>query len=237
LDREGIWTNITELETAVLCGGTNGNYLMLPGMDKIRDTDGNGVINVDDALPIMWSGVGTNPPLQFGANLNVSYMGFEIVINLAGSSLFTMAKSRLDQWGYGTQYRFFLTEYLDRWHTENDTDNPHDPATKWIPGKWEALTVNTTGNTTGLTTDKWRMDASYLRLKTVELAYNIPAKYTKVIGLSNARVFFNGYNLFTICNNFLKDMDPERDEGYYSYAAGNTYPLMRSYNIGLNIKF
>jgi TonB-linked SusC/RagA family outer membrane protein len=234
-ERDGIWTNITELETAVLCGGTNGNYLMLPGMDKIKDTDGNGVVNGDDALPITWSGAGTNPPLQFGANMNASYKGFEVVVNLAGSSLFTMAKSRGDQWGYGTQYRFFLAEYLDRWHTANDTDNPFDPATQWIPGKWEALTVNGTGNTTGMTTDKWRMNATYIRLKTIEFAYNVPAKYSKKIGLSNARVFINGYNLFTICNPFLKDMDPERDEG--AFSAGNTYPLMRSYNIGLNIKF
>lgn len=234
-ERDGIFTNITETETVPLNGGSNGNYFVLPGMDKIIDTDGNGVLNGDDALPITWSGAGTNPPLQFGTNLNASYRNFEVVISLAGSSLFTMSKSRGDQWGYGVQYRFFLAEYLDRWHTANDTDNPFDPATVWIPGKWEALTINTSGTQTGTTTDKWRMDATYVRLKTVELAYSIPAKYTKVIGLSSARVYLNGYNLFTICNPFLKDMDPERDEG--AFSAGNTYPLMRSYNIGLNIKF
>ena len=234
-ERAGIYTSITQTELAPLNGGANGNYFVLPGMDILKDTDGNGVLNGDDALPITWSGAGTNPPLQFGTNLNASYMGFDIAVNLAGSSLFTMAKARGDQWGYGVQYRFFLAEYLDRWHTANDTDNPFDPATKWIPGKWEALTINTTGTQTGTTTDKWRMNATYLRMKTLELGYNIPAKYTKVIGLSSARVYLNGYNLFTICNPFLKDMDPERDEG--AFSAGNTYPLMRSYNIGLNIKF
>jgi TonB-linked SusC/RagA family outer membrane protein len=236
-ERDGIWTDITQLETAVLCGGTYGNYMMLPGMDRIVDIDGNGVINGDDTLPIMWWPCvdGANPPLQYGASMNAGYKGFELIINLAGSSLFCMFKFRTDQWGYGTQYRFFLTEYLDRWHTANDTDNPHDPATQWIPGKWEALTMNTTGNTTGTNTDKWFIDGTYLRLKTVELAYNIPAKYVKVARLSNARVFFNGYNLFTICNSFLKDLDPERDPG--AYYAGAAYPLMRSYNIGLNIKF
>jgi hypothetical protein len=186
-------------------------------------------------MPIMWSGAGTNPPMQFGSTLNASYRNFELVISLAGSSLFTMAKSRTDQWGYGTQYRFFLARYLDRWHTANDTDNPRDPATVWIPGEWEALTVNSSGTTTSLSTDKWRVDATYLRVKSVELAYNVPQSFTRVIGLTNARIFFNGYNLLTFCNDFLKDMDPERSEG--AYNAGNTYPLMRSYNIGLNIKF
>ena len=102
-------------------------------------------------------------------------------------------------------------------------------------GQMEALTVNGNGNQTGTTTDKWRMDATYLRLKTLELGYNVPAKYAKTIGLKSARVYVNGYNLFTICNPFLKDMDPERDEG--AFGAGNTYPLMRSINLGLNIKF
>jgi TonB-linked SusC/RagA family outer membrane protein len=234
-ERDGIFTNLEELETAPLCGGTLGNYMMLPGMDRIKDTNGDGRISSDDQLPITWSGQGTNPPLQYGASLNASYMGFDLVISVAGSSLFTMGKSRSDQWGYGTQYRFFLAEYLDRWHTANDTDNPRDPATVWIPGKWEALTINSSNTTTGTTTDKWRMDASYLRIKTVELGYNVPVKYTKVIGLKGVRVYFNGYNLYTFCNDFLKDMDPERDEG--AYGAGNTYPIMRSFNMGLNIKF
>jgi len=234
-ERDGIFTNLEELETAPLCGGTLGNYMMLPGMDKIVDTDGDGRISGDDALPITWSGAGTNPPMQFGASLNASYMGFDVVISLAGSSLFTMAKGRGDQWGYGTQYRFFLAEYLDRWHTVNDTDNPRDPATEWIPGKWEALTINGNNTTTGTTTDEWRMDATYLRIKTVELGYNLPLRYVQVVGLKNVRVYLNGYNLFTFCNDFLKDMDPERDEG--AYSAGNTYPIMRSFNMGLNIKF
>jgi hypothetical protein len=234
-ERDGIYTAINQYETAPLCGGTNGNYLMLPGMDKIKDINGDGIINGTDALPITWSGAGTNPPLQFGANLNAGYGNFELTVNMSGSSLFTMSKSRGDQWGYGTQYRFFLSEFMDRWHTANDTDNPRDPATVWIPGKWEALTVNGTGNTTGIVTDKWRMDATYLRIKTVELAYNVPVKYLKVIGLTGARVYVNGYNLYTFCNSFLKDMDPERDEG--AYSAGNTYPIMRSVNFGLNIKF
>jgi TonB-linked SusC/RagA family outer membrane protein len=234
-ERDGIYTNIVDLETAPLSGGTLGNYMMLPGMDRIVDTDGDGRISGDDALPIMWSGAGTNPPMQFGGSFNAGYKGFDIVISLSGSSLFTMAKGRGDQWGYGTQYRFFLAEYLDRWHTVNDTDNPRDPATQWVPGKWEALTINGNNTTTGTTTDKWRMDATYLRVKTVELGYNLPSKYVKVVGLKNVRVYLNGYNLFTFCNDFLKDMDPERDEG--SYGAGNTYPIMRSFNMGLNIKF
>jgi TonB-linked SusC/RagA family outer membrane protein len=231
---DGIYTDLEEYETAPLCGGTLGNYMMLPGMEKVVDLNGDGRLSGDDALPTAWSGQGTNPPMQFGASLNASYRGFDVVITMAGSSLFTKQKNR-DQWGYGTQYRFFLAEFEDRWHTANDTDNPRDPATEWIPGKWEALGINTSNTSVGITTDRWRVDATYLRIKTVELGYNIPFRYVKVAGLKGVRIYLNGYNLLTFCNDFLKDQDPERDEGPYN--AGNIYPIMKSFNMGLNIKF
>lgn len=230
-----VWQNVTELETAPLQGGVNGNSLELPGMDKIRDIDGNGVINGNDVLPNGFSGAGTNPPLQAGLNANANYLNFDFNVGVAGGTMFSMSKSRSDQWGYGMSYPMFFTKYLDHWHTANVTDNPFDPATVWIPGKWEAVTANTTGNTSGSSTDKWRMDATYLRVKTIELGYTIPSKITKVIKISSCRAFVNCYNLFTLCNQNLKDMDPEKDEG--AYSAGNTYPIMRSYNFGLDIKF
>lgn len=234
-ERDGVWTNITDYETAALQGGTNGNSLMLPGMDKITDIDGNGVINSNDVLPNMWSGAGTNPPLQFGLNMNANYMNFDFTLGISGGTMFSMSKSRTDQWGYGMTYPMFFSKYLDHWSTQNVTDNPFDPATVWIPGEWEAITANTTGNTTGVSTDKWRMDATYLRVKTIELGYTVPSKITKVIRITNCRAFINCYNLLTFCNKNLKDMDPERDEG--AYSAGNTYPIMRSFNFGLDIKF
>ena len=56
----------------------------------------------------------------------------------------------------------------------------------------------------------------------------------KRIGLNSARIFVNGSNLLTFCNKALKDADPEREER--DWGANLAYPLMRTYNFGLNIK-
>jgi len=234
-ERDGIWTNLNEYETAILLGSTYGNSRMLPGMDKIIDTNGDGIIDSNDQLPIMWSGAGTNPPLQFGFSTYTHYMNFDLNILVAGGAMFSMSQGRGSQWGYGTSAPVFYTRYLDRWHTQNPTDNPFDPATEWVPGKWEALTAVNTGTTTSLSTDKWRMPATYLRVKTIELGYNVPEKFTNKIRFTGIRAFINANNILTFCHEGLKMLDPERDEG--SFSAGNTYPIMKSFNFGLELKF
>ena len=55
------------------------------------------------------------------------------------------------------------------------------------------------------------------------------------LGINSCRFFVNGSNLFTICNDMLKNADPEREER--DWGANLSYPLMRTYNIGLNINF
>lgn len=59
--------------------------------------------------------------------------------------------------------------------------------------------------------------------------------FMKRIGLNSARIFVNGSNLLTFCNKALKDADPEREER--DWGANLAYPLMRTYNFGLNINF
>ena len=239
-ERDGIVTSVTDVEMAPLMGGNRGNSLMLPGMDLIVDVNGDGVINGNDQQFDMFSNSGffgdaLNPPLQFGLNLYASYMNFDFSMGLAGASMFSMGKSRNDQWGYQTRYSSFWEKYLDRWHTQDPTANPFDPATVWIPGEWEALTANPNNQTSGLATDKWQMDATFLRAKNVELGYTVPGNVIRKIGLTGVRAYVNVFNLFTLVNKNLKDVDPERAEG--AYRTSNTYPLMRTFNFGLEVKF
>ena len=234
------YQDITEYEeNAPLYGGTNGNSYRLPGMYEIEDINGDGIINSSDQLPTSFAGVGSNPPLQFGSNITVSYKNFDAVIGLQGASMFTIQCDRSDNWGYGNRFPVFWSRYLDRWHTEDPKADPYDPATKWIPGRWEALTALTTGNMTNAATSRWRMDASYLRIKSLELGYTLPSKWTKRIKLDKVRAYLNTFNLFTFCNEDVRGFDPERNEANNGgqYTAGLSYPLMRSYNFGLEISF
>ena len=76
------------------------------------------------------------------------------------------------------------------------------------------------------------MNASYLRLKNIEVGYTIPTKYLKRFGLSKVRAYVNMTNPFVFCNKDLKEFDPEISDG-----NGFAYPLQKSYNFGLNINF
>ena len=235
---DGQYTDITEYQTAPLLGGTSGNSKCLPGSYKIIDANGDGVINGNDQLPIFWAGqyqgYATNPPLQYGLTLDGAWKGFDLNILLQGSALFTVFTKVDDVWGYGRNPTLW-EKYMDRWHTADPKADPYDPNTEWIAGKWPALRTNTSGTTDNLVTDMWRLNASYLRIKSVELGYTLPKSFTSKWGIEGIRVYVNAFNLFTFCGEDVKDMDPEREEG--SYAADLTYPLMRSFNFGLNINF
>jgi hypothetical protein len=113
-------------------------------------------------------------------------------------------------------------------------------------------------NTAGGGTDAnhfWVRDASFLRLKSVTLSYDLPGKILSRIGLADTRIYVTGYNLALLWNN-LKFADPELGERLDENGNNNannpnwkptsqnspnngvdTYPLMRTVTVGLNVSF
>jgi hypothetical protein len=78
----------------------------------------------------------------------------------------------------------------------------------------------------------WLRNASYLRLKNLEIGYTIPAHILSGLKITNARVYVSGANLFTFTR--IKDLDPE---GAVSAFGADGYLLQKLYNIGFNVKF
>lgn len=74
------------------------------------------------------------------------------------------------------------------------------------------------------------MDRSYVRLKNVEIGWRIPEAWTKKIGIKKARLYLNGQNLFTWDKLPYEHYDPEQKDVL-------TIPILRLYNIGLNVTF
>ena len=74
-------------------------------------------------------------------------------------------------------------------------------------------------------------DASYLRLKNVELSYNFPKQWFTHTPISALRMYVNGFNLLTWDK--LKVIDPEAQPA----NRGNFYPQQRIYNLGVNVTF
>jgi hypothetical protein len=130
-----------------------------------------------------------------------------------------------------------LAKFLDSWHTVNPDDNVFDPNTKWVPGKYPAMgyKYDNIKNTT-----KGVLDATYVRLKTLELGYSVPRSLLSKVGLKNCRVYVNGYNLFTLTG--LEGVDPEHPgqipNGDFNFGLGGyKYPLNRTFNVGANVTF
>lgn len=76
----------------------------------------------------------------------------------------------------------------------------------------------------------WVRDASYIRLKNMEIGYSIHAKTLRKAGIESLRIYANGYNLLTF--DYLGFIDPESKVG-----ANNRYPNLRIFNLGVNINF
>lgn len=75
----------------------------------------------------------------------------------------------------------------------------------------------------------WMQDGSFMRLKSLELGYTLPEKWTRKAHISNVRIYLNGTNLLTFSK--FKLWDPEMG------GNGLGYPIQRVYNIGLSVNF
>lgn len=233
-DYNGYYTSLDQYETAPLMGGNQGNSKMLPGSYAIIDANGDGIINENDQMPNHWTFGAVNPPIQFGLNMSAKYKLFDINLLWQGAAGYSINYRNNDIWGYG-RYPTLHEKFLDRWHPTNPADDPYNPTTQWTSGYYPAIRSNTDNTTDQHVVDVWRPSATYLRLKSVELGYSFSSDLVKRIGVSNVRVFANGFNLLTFTRRELRKADPERQEK--DWDANLTYPLMKSYNLGLYLNF
>lgn len=219
--------NMEEVIHAPLQNGNLGNTKELPGDYIFRDVNGDGVIDDKDKLPLFYGG---QPKLHYGITLSASWKGFDFSALLQGSGKYTVRFGEV--YGNILCYRGNTPEYFyDRWHKAD----PYDSNSEWIPGKWPATRYGIHMGSIYKESRIWRRDASYLRLKSVDIGYTIPSNLVKKYWIDNARIYVTAHNLFTFADSFVKPFDPEKIEG--AYSAGFTYPLTRSFNVGLNVTF
>jgi TonB-linked SusC/RagA family outer membrane protein len=225
----GRFQNMDEINTYPIQNGDNGNSKELPGDYIAKDQNGDGIINDLDKIPLFWSGT---PQVHFGLNVQASWKNFDFYALFQGSAFYTIqfeeVYARMLAFKGGNTPEYFY----DRWHRED----PYDPNSAWIPGEWPAIRLEQDmGSFYTRDSQIWRKDASYVRLKTVELGYSFDTKLLKSIGIEHLRVYVNGNNLFTFCDPFVKAFDPEKIEG--NFSAGLNYPLNKSFNFGLTMNF
>ena len=213
-----------------------GNRAIVPGMYKLVDRNGNGYIDSNDVFYTWGNG---STPLQFGLMLSGGWKNLDFSMMFNGAALRYKGYMMAGYSSFG-KLNYLPSQYTDSYHVTNYGDDPWDPETQWTPGYWPALVrVSQSGQSHNATYTSHQpynyINAAFLRLKTLEVGYRFAPRILQRMGIKNARVFFNGGNLFTICNPLLKYVDPETQDN--SSTAGGYYQINRTYNFGFNLTF
>jgi TonB-linked SusC/RagA family outer membrane protein len=197
------------------------NSTLRPGDIKYEDFNKDGVVDANDIQVI---GRGQTPELNYGLGLNVTWRRFTLDMNWQGASHFDIQEQHflIQPFANGMNaYAYFM----DRWRRED----PWDPNSKWIPGKYPS-TINDGAPNNKWNSSFWLLNATYIRLKSLSLSYNLESKFLKNRGVENLMISLSGQNLITISG--LGPIDPETPSGRLSY-----YPQQKTYNVGINITF
>lgn len=207
---EGVYQNAAEI-SAHQFGTTNPSAL--PGDIRFRDLNGDGMINDADRTFIG----NPVPKLSYGFNFSTSYKGFDLSFLLQGVEgvdRFNDTKKILD---YDTRPFNYTTAVLGSWNGEGSTNS--------IPR------ASFTDNGSSRLSTVYIEDASYLRLKNVELGYSFGALLNNRLGVQNLRLYASGQNLFTSTS--YGGLDPESTD----LVDMGTYPQSRAILFGVNVTF
>lgn len=224
----GQFQDAEEIIYAPVQNGDLGNTRELPGDFRFEDVNNDGVIDGNDMQPTFWNGT---PKMFYGLTLRSAWKGFDMNILFQGAARYSVRFQEL--YAEVLAYKGLNTPayFFDRWRKAD----PYDMNSEWIPGEWPASRLNTDVGMMYAESKIWRRDASYVRLKSMELGYSFQPHLLQIIGLDRLRIYANAHNVFTITDPFVKIFDPEKIEG--NHSAGFNYPLQRSFNFGININF
>lgn len=183
-----------------------------PGDLVYEDLNGDGVITMEDDRKILGNPF---PRYTYSIRANVAYKGFDMSVFFQGVGkavgyLYDNAVHAFKN------YSMYPQEFhLDRWTPEN-TD-----------GSYPRLLFGETYNSR--VSSYWLEDASYIRLKNLQIGYTIPPHLLEKLRVNKLRVYFSGDNLLTKTD-FFYAFDPESP-----LSAGGYYPQVKTFVMGVNI--
>lgn len=214
---DGLFQNQAEVDAYVNDKGEKIQPNAHPGDVRFVDLNGDGVISDEDKTKI---GKGM-PDWTYGFTLSADWKGFD-------TNLFFQGTIGNDIFDFSQRGDIPLNNrpawILDRWHGEGTSNS--------IP---RMTAVNPNGN--WRSSDLYVKNGSYLRLKSAQLGYTIPAEFTRKIALQRFRVYVSADNLLTFTK--YDGFDPEIASGGYTTIGidRGIYPQSRTISLGANITF
>lgn len=158
------------------------------------------------------------PRINYGFGFSVEWKGLSIEALFQGVGAYDrMVKTNN---GDGV-FQVDSTPYFELWTGDVWTPENTDAKYPAAVGDWSEV-YGAAGSTF------WMRNGAYLRLKNLNIAYTLPKQWYQKWGLNQVQVFGNGTNLFSIDG--MDEMDPEQDKL-------DSYPIMRTFTVGLNVNF
>ena len=221
-----------------------------PGQVKVEDLDNSGFINPGDFtlsnhgdLSIIGN---QTPRYRYGINLSANWNGI-------GLSVFLQGVGKRD-WYPGSDAGYFWGKYGRPFFSfipsiHNYTDDMYsEEKNNWDTAYWPRITSYQSNGTKNWTkvleipNTRYMQDASYLRIKNIQIDYTFSKKLCSKIRLQGLKLYLSGENLFTFTklHKYAPNYDPEGlsyDSDFGSAADGYTYPIFKSYTFGINVTF
>jgi TonB-linked SusC/RagA family outer membrane protein len=223
---KGIFQNATDIFTSAYQGPG-----VRPGDVKYKDMNGDGKIDASDRT-FLGSAI---PKITYGLTTTLNYQNFDLFVLLQGgygNKIYLQVNQDIE--GFYRPFNLTKRVYDTRWHGEGTSNTM--PLVSWLDQP----------NNIKEPSSRFLEDASYCRLKNVQLGYTVPKRLAGKLHMKSLRFYLTGTNLVTITK--YTGLDPEmyisnnvKTEQYPSdVAAGidwGTYPSARSYIIGANLSF
>lgn len=196
---------------------------LYPGDVVYKDLNGDGKITDEGDKRAM--GNPRTPEIQFGIPIGFQYKGFDVSMLFQGAAKSSLLLTGAATWDFPAYEQDQLGKvksmHLKRW-----TEATADEAT------YPRLTIGAYENNKNGASSLFLYDASYLRLKNMEVGYTLPKSAIRFAGLQNVRFYVQGMNLLTIDGLKNVDVDPETQKG-----DGAWYPIQRVFNLGVDITY
>lgn len=200
----GIYRTQEQIDNSPHPVGTKVGYL------QYRDVNGDNVIDAKDRIRDEYTNV---PRVSFGFNAGVTYKNFSVSALLQGQT--------------GAKQYIFLQSGLAGNTLQDWVENRYTPEN---PNSTFPILPTYDSEINGYRSTFWLRDASFIRLKNVEVSYNFASELLKSWKIQNLRLYANGFNLLTLDK--LKYFDPEGTS-----ETGGFYPQQKIFNLGLNVTF
>ncbi|MET1057926.1 MAG: TonB-dependent receptor [Pedobacter sp.] len=217
-----------------------------PGDIKLKDLNGDGLINVGNnsvSNPGDRKIIGNKSArylysINFGAEYNNFF--FSTFLQGVGKQQWYPSTETEMFWGqYNRPYNNIPNFQVGNMWTPTNTD-------AYFPRTMSRAASSDTNRELGVAQTKYLQNVAYLRMKNLQVGYNLPARLVSKIGARTAKVFFSGENMFTWSPLYkvVKNIDVENavpsDKDLNENSTngdGYNYPLMKSYSLGLSVVF